>query len=136
MATRAEHLCEYCLIHEEDRGFGCQVDHIIAEKHGGLTDGDNLAYACAPCNRAKGSNVSSVAERTRILTRLFNPRTAKWNEHFKLEGARIVGLSEIGEVTVRVLRMNNTERILERETLQAQNRYPGAAAKKRMRIQA
>lgn len=55
VAARADYLCEYCLIHEEDRGFGCQLDHIISEKHGGVTDAGNLAYACPPCNRAKGS---------------------------------------------------------------------------------
>jgi hypothetical protein len=34
VATRAEGLCEYCLINEEDAFFGCEVDHIISEKHG------------------------------------------------------------------------------------------------------
>src|SRR5438445_7340424 len=43
VAERADHLCEYCLVHEDDRGFGCQVDHIISEKHGGLTEESNLA---------------------------------------------------------------------------------------------
>ena len=33
--SRANHLCEYCLIHEDDTYLGCQVDHVIAEKHGG-----------------------------------------------------------------------------------------------------
>jgi len=28
---RANHLCEYCLIHEDDTYLGCQVDHVIAE---------------------------------------------------------------------------------------------------------
>jgi hypothetical protein len=31
VATRAEHLCEYCLIHEEDTFLGCEVDHIISD---------------------------------------------------------------------------------------------------------
>jgi 5-methylcytosine-specific restriction endonuclease McrA len=54
VAIRADYLCEYCLIHENDTFFGCQVDHIISEKHGGQTEADNLAYACAFCNRAMG----------------------------------------------------------------------------------
>ena len=29
VAERAYHVCEYCLIHEEDTFWGCQVDHII-----------------------------------------------------------------------------------------------------------
>src|SRR5260370_5056438 len=128
VAERANYLCEYCLVHEEDRGFGCQVDHVISEKHGGSTDASNLAYACAPCNRAKGSNVGSIAERTGLLTRLYNPRTDKWHQHFRLDGLRIVGLSEIGEVTVKTLRFNDDDRLLEREILQAKNRYPSADA--------
>ena len=35
--SRAEDLCEYCLIHEEDTFLGCQLEHIISEKHGGET---------------------------------------------------------------------------------------------------
>ena len=54
VAERADYLCEYCLIHEEDTVFGCQVDHIISEKHNGETSIDNLAYACTCCNRSKG----------------------------------------------------------------------------------
>ena len=50
---RANGLCEYCLIHEDDTYFGCQVDHIISEKHGGPTEEGNLAYACSFCNRNK-----------------------------------------------------------------------------------
>jgi len=29
VAARAEYLCEYCLIHEDDVFFGCEVDQII-----------------------------------------------------------------------------------------------------------
>jgi ATP-binding cassette subfamily F protein uup len=29
VVARAESLCEYCLIHEDDTFFGCEVDHII-----------------------------------------------------------------------------------------------------------
>lgn len=61
---RANHLCEYCLIHEGDTCLGCQVDHVIAEKHGGLTAADNLSYACTFCNRAKGTDIGSVAQST------------------------------------------------------------------------
>src|SRR2546422_7608766 len=63
VAERADHLCEYCLVHEQDRGFGCQVDHIISEKHGGLTEESNLAYACAPCTRKEATWVLSKKKR-------------------------------------------------------------------------
>lgn len=45
VVARAQGLCEYCLIHEVDTYFGCQVDHIISEKHGGATELENLALA-------------------------------------------------------------------------------------------
>lgn len=35
VAARADFLCEYCLIHEDDTVFGCEVDHTISTKHGG-----------------------------------------------------------------------------------------------------
>jgi hypothetical protein len=75
VAKRAAYLCEYCLLHEEDTFFGCEVDHIISEKHGGATVAANLAYACAFCNRAKGSDVGSLVWRTGTFSRFFHPRT-------------------------------------------------------------
>ena len=72
VASRAGSLCEYCLIHEDDTYLGCQVDHVISEKHRGPTESENLAYACTLCNRAKGSNIGSIALSTGELTRLFN----------------------------------------------------------------
>jgi hypothetical protein len=132
VAARADYLCEYCLIHEEDRGFGCQIDHILSEKHGGLTHENNLAYACPPCNRAKGSDIASIAEKTGSLTRLYNPRVDIWSQHFRLDVERIVPLSEIGEVTVKILRVNDEERCLEREILRQRGRYPSVAAVRRI----
>lgn len=75
VATRAAHLCEYCLIHEEDTAFGCAVDHIISLKHGGTTAADNLAYACVFCNRFKGSDIGSIIWQTREFIRFYNPRS-------------------------------------------------------------
>ena len=46
VAEGAGRRCEYCLINEEDTFFGCEVDHVVSTKHGGLTTENNLAYAC------------------------------------------------------------------------------------------
>src|SRR5215831_16656377 len=128
VTVRADALCEYCLMHEDDTVFGCEFDHIISEKHGGATDAENLAYACAFCNRAKGSDIGSIVPRTGRFVRFFNPRTDRWVEHFTLDGVTIVALSEIGEVTARLLDFNNSDRLLERQTLREVGRYPSAAA--------
>jgi hypothetical protein len=44
---RAAGRCEYCRIRESDTFYGCQIDHIIAEKHHGATIESNLALTCA-----------------------------------------------------------------------------------------
>ena len=88
VARRANFLCEYCLIAEADTFYGCEVDHIISLKHGGSSKLNNLAYACALCNRAKGSDIGSISAAGEF-TRFFNPRVESWTEHFQLEGATI-----------------------------------------------
>ena len=130
--ARAEGLCEYCLIHQADTFFGCQIEHVLAEKHGGTTVADNLALACVLCNRFKGSDIGSVTERTGTLTRFFNPRTDTWSAHFQLDGPRIVPLTDIGEVTARILNLNADERVLERDALAAVGRYPTPEAARRI----
>jgi HNH endonuclease len=134
VADRAGHLCEYCLIHAEDMFFGCEVDHVISEKHGGLTREDNLAYACLPCNRYKGSDIASIVSPTGELIRLFNPRRDRWADHFRLDedGVTILPLSVLGEATIRLLRLNDGDRLLERQTLRSVNRYPPPAANSRI----
>jgi hypothetical protein len=60
------------------------------------------------------------------------PSIDSWAEHFALDGVTIVALSDIGEVTVRILDFNNSDRLLEWQTLSALGRYPRAAALTRM----
>jgi len=123
IAERAKQMCEYCLIAEADTFYGCEVDHIISLKHAGSSSVDNLAYACAVCNRAKGTDIGSVST-SGEFTRFFNPRTDHWWEHFRLEAATILPLTPIGEVTVRILGFNEGARIHERNELMRLGRYP------------
>ncbi len=112
--ARASGRCEYCGIAEGDTWFGCEVDHIISEKHGGRTERENLALACVTCNRAKGSDIASVTEQG-ALVELFHPRRHVWREHFGRDGVRIIGHSAVGRATVRLLKFNAAERLAERE---------------------
>ena len=116
VADRAKQLCEDCLIAEADSFYGCEVDHIISLKHGGSSHPNNLAYACALCNRSKGSDVGSIAM-SGEFTRFFNPRRDRWAEHFRLEGATIQPLTAIGEVTARIFGFNESGRLHEREEM-------------------
>jgi hypothetical protein len=122
---RAEGACEYCLIHQRDTYFGCQVDHIIAEKHGGQTELENLAFACAICNRAKGTDIASLVRGGRRLVRLFNPRLDRWDDHFHLDPYTfaIVPITDIGDATATLMRFNEVERLLERKSLVLIGKY-------------
>jgi hypothetical protein len=109
VAVRADFLCEYCLMHEDDAVFGCEVDHIISEKHGGPTDAENLAYACTFCNGYRYNFTTAVDPHTQTVVPLFNPRTQQWAEHFlwTADGVRIVGTSPIGRATCSRLDVND-----------------------------
>lgn len=124
VARRAAYRCEYCRIGEDDAGFPHHVDHVISRKHGGPSVPENLAYACATCNRHKGADVASVHPDTGDPIRLFNPRRDRWADHFQLDGPHILPLTEIGAVTLRLLRLNDAERVVERRILQSLARYP------------
>ncbi|HEY4235059.1 MAG TPA: HNH endonuclease signature motif containing protein [Lacipirellulaceae bacterium] len=117
VARRAANRCEYCLIHQDDSASRHQVDHIVAEKHGGDTALTNLALSCLPCNRRKSSDIGSNDPATGQFTRLFNPRGQSWIDHFRLDGPRIVGITAVGRTTVEFLKLNAPERLLERADL-------------------
>ena len=132
VAERADFLCEYCLLQEDDGFFAFQVDHIISRKHGGGSDSANLAFACPACNRHKGSDIGTLSRRSGTLTRFFHPRTDAWPAHFSLSGAIIEPLTDVGDATARILCFNEDARVSERQTLIAVGRYPSIAALARL----
>ncbi len=115
VTERADYHCEYCLIAEADSFAPHQVDRVIALKHRGSSVLENLAYSCAVCNMHKGSDVTSYDPESDRVVRLFHPRRDAWTEHFRLESAHIVGLTEVVRVTVTLLQLNRQDRLVERE---------------------
>ncbi len=111
---RAIGCCEYCQISEEIIFVKHQIDHIIAEKHGGLTLEENLALSCITCNKNKGSDIASIDNETSEVVRLFNPRNDVWNEHFEIENNYFIGLTPNARATIRLLQLNNLWRVTER----------------------
>lgn len=112
---RAQGRCEYCHLPEEADIIAFEVDHIIAEQHGGLTALGNLAYSCFECNRYKGPNLTSIDPQTNEITILFNPRHQQWNDHFQLHGdGTLTGGTAAGRATIRLLKLNDPERVQER----------------------
>jgi hypothetical protein len=100
------------------------IDHIIAEKHGGLTVTSNLAMCCTNCNFCKGPNLAGIDPKTQRMTRLFSPRRDQWKKHFAWDGALVIGLSSIGRATVAVLNMNSGIRVRMRAELISVGLFP------------
>jgi HNH endonuclease len=116
---RANHRCEYCQLPVNISFFPHEIDHVIAEKHGGETNAENLALTCWRCNRHKGSDLGSFDPQSGEFSFLFNPRTQAWNEHFRREELEISGLTPEGRTTVKLLQLNSGDRLAERERLRS-----------------
>ncbi|HEX4793556.1 MAG TPA: HNH endonuclease [Humisphaera sp.] len=120
---RAKGRCEYCRIHQSDVDFPVfHVEHVIPHKHGGSNKSANLCLACPECNFAKGPNVAGLINGK--LFPLFHPRRQLWKQHFRWQGAMVVGTTKVGAVTVRVLNMNSTARLKLRRSLMDEQRFP------------
>jgi hypothetical protein len=121
---RAQNRCEYCRLPEAAAAFlSFHVEHIQAQQHVEDSSPENLALACPHCNLHKGPNLTSIDPDSREVVELFNPRTHDWAEHFELDGPLIVGLSQIGRVTARLLNMNADEQVSIREGLLRRNEF-------------
>jgi hypothetical protein len=116
--------CEYCRLNQDYSDVTFHIEHIIAASHGGKTLENNLALSCLRCNLYKGTNIAAADPVTDEPTFLLHPRRHKWNEHFRLDGAVIEPLTAEGRATVFVLRLNDRERIEQRELLLKFDRYP------------
>jgi hypothetical protein len=124
--ARAGNCCEYCRLAQADSDFTFHCEHVIAEKHGGETEANNLCLSCPEYNTFKGSDVASYDRTTgsSLLVPLFNPRTQSWDDHFRLIGAIIEPLTPEGRITVTLLQMNRTEAIAERAIFLRLGTYP------------
>ncbi len=121
---RAGGCCEYCLLPEMFVLASHEIDHIIAEKHGGLTNAENLALSCVLCNKHKGSDIASVDPETGNIVPLYNPRQDRWKEIFILTldvlaiSVNLLRNAHISDTTNYSLHPENLDRII------AQQRTP------------
>ena len=123
VAERAHYCCEYCLAFEGHAFIRFQIDHIISKKHGGTSNPENLAYSCFFCNNFKGTDLGTFIKEDRLV-RFFNPRKNVWIDHFEFDGPILHARTEIGAATVKILRINDPERLSERQALIEANQFP------------
>jgi hypothetical protein len=105
--NRAGGRCEYCGTLEATSPLKFHIEHAIPRQHRGGSSSKNLALACGFCNRHKGPNLSGIDPQTGDVVALFNPRLQRWSVHFRLRGAKIVGLTGCGRASVLTLAMNH-----------------------------
>ena len=105
---RARWLCEYCRLREDFSPQPFCFEHIVPKAVGGKTTAENLAYACQGCNAFKATRIEFADEATNATVKLFNPRTAKWSEHFtwSKDSSEIFGVTPEGRATIKALKMN------------------------------
>ena len=114
---RAKGVCEYCQMPSRYYLAPFQIDHVIADQHGGRLTLANTALACFHCNLCKGPNIAGKDPVTGRTTRLYHPRQDHWSDHFRWHGVRIIGRTAIGRTTIRVLDMNHSAYMLVRRVL-------------------
>jgi hypothetical protein len=117
-------VCEYCRLPQWLDVLPFQIDHIIAEKHHGLTVAANLALCCLNDNLHKGPNIAGLDPETGALTRLFHPRHDAWDEHFAWLGPELTGRTDVGRTTIDVLAINSAERVEHRRLLIQAGLFP------------
>lgn len=120
---RAGNRCEYCRLHqddEEDTPF--HIEHIIAKKHRGSDEADNLCLSCSRCNSFKGPNLGGL--HVGKIYPLYNPRRQAWPRHFYWEQTILIGKTATGIVTVHVLNINEDRRVEQQENLLFEGRFP------------
>jgi hypothetical protein len=117
VSDRARGRCEYCRMPQSGTSLPHEIDHIRAKKHRGLNTLANSAWACAQCNRAKGTDATGFDPASDDLVPLFNPRADIWSEHFTWNGPVLVGVTATGRATVELLKINRADRVEHRRLL-------------------
>ena len=109
--------CGYCGVSEIDTGGPLQIDHYQPISKGGGNDLDNLVYACAHCNRFKGSYWPDADSPDSF--HLLHPLEDDLTAHIQLTAdGRLIGLTPRGWFHIRWLHLNRPQLILWRQNQQ------------------
>jgi HNH endonuclease len=109
--NRFTNCCAYCLTAELLTATTFEFEHIIPRSAGGETMFENLCLSCPSCNRYKADRQNIIDPVTEKAVRLFHPQLQLWNEHFSWndDASEIVGITNIGRVTITTLKMNRPQ---------------------------
>jgi hypothetical protein len=102
-------------MHQSLQGATFHVEHILPASAGGSDDADNLCLACPGCNLHKSDRTTAADPDTGAAVPLFHPRRERWEDNFRWDGVRMVGLTPTGRATVAALELNAARRLRIRE---------------------
>ena len=122
--ARAGGRCEYCRMHQSLQGATFHLEHVVPRSRGGLSQPNNLAWACPSCNLRKANRVQVIDPDTGNQVPLFNPRADNWASHFRWQGYRVVGHTPLGRATVAALELNHPRRLQIRQAEELFDLFP------------
>jgi hypothetical protein len=124
VAGRADDRCEYCRMHQSLQGAQFHLEHVVPRVRGGITELNNLAWACPGCNLRKSDRVDVTDPETGLNVPIFHPRLNAWHEHFAWDEYQIIGLTATGRATIAALDFNQPRRIQIRQAEQTFGIFP------------
>lgn len=101
--------CAYCLSLQRYVYGPFEIEHIIPLFLGGSNNEENLCLSCRLCNSYKSIKITGVDPITQQAVPLFNPRTQRWQDHFRWsrDGLFVMGQTATGRATVDAINLNN-----------------------------
>jgi hypothetical protein len=125
---RASGRCEYCRSPAVYTPDPFSVEHVLPRFASGRTRLDNLALSCQGCNNFKHTAMTAVDPSTGTEVSLFNPRQARWSDHFAWseDFIQVFGLTPAGRATVARLQLNRLGVVNLRRLLRDVGEHPPA----------
>lgn len=126
IAQKAGFQCGYCRCSTLLTGVPLEIDHIIPEAAGGISEESNLWLACVMCNKIKGIQTHARDPVTGKQVRLYNPRTQRWQDNFEWsrDGLEIIGKTRCGRATVKALQLNRPYAVVARRNWISADLHP------------
>jgi hypothetical protein len=122
--ARAGDRCEYCRLSQRGQAATFHIDHVVPVAAGGPTTVENLALACVSCSLRKGARRTATDPESGEEAPIYHPRQQRWEEHFRWDDGRVVGLTATGRATIAALAMNRTLLLAIRAEEQRLGRHP------------
>ncbi len=111
-------------MHQSLQGATFHIEHVIPRGRGGSSEPNNLALACPSCNLHKADRVEFSFGECSPTVALFNPRRDIWNNHFEWDDYQLIGKTDVGMATIRMLDLNHGRRIKIRQAEQMFGLFP------------